>query len=79
MAGDSKAQAEYFAKALGGPGAQGWMSVDEVRRVKNLQPLGGEFDRPTRAGEQAQPEPEHDNDQDRETQNENSETASDGA
>lgn len=79
MAGDSKAQAEYFAKALGGPGAQGWMSVDEVRRVKNLQPLGGEFDRPTRAGEQAQPEHEHDNDQDRETQNENSETSSDGA
>lgn len=79
MAGDSKAQAEYFAKALGGPGAQGWMSVDEVRRVKNLQPLGGDFDRPTRAGTQAQPAPEDDNDQDRKTENENSETASAGA
>ena len=27
--GDSKAQAEYFGKALGGPGTQGWMSVNE--------------------------------------------------
>ena len=43
MAGDSKAQAEYFAKALGGPGTQGWMAVDEVRRLKNLAPMGGEF------------------------------------
>jgi HK97 family phage portal protein len=40
LAGDSKAEAEYFAKALGGPGTQGWMSVDEVRRVKNLPPDG---------------------------------------
>lgn len=38
MAGDSKAEAEYFAKALGGPGTQGWMSVQEVRRKKNLPP-----------------------------------------
>lgn len=38
LAGDSKSEAEYFSKALGGPGAQGWMSVNEVRRVKNLPP-----------------------------------------
>lgn len=50
MAGDSKAQAEYFAKALGGPGAQGWMSVDEVRRLKNLKPQGGEFGQVLKAG-----------------------------
>lgn len=37
--GDSKTQAEYFAKALGGPGTQGFMSVNEVRRLKNLRPL----------------------------------------
>src|SRR5688500_16305604 len=37
--GDSKAQAEYFAKALGGPGTQGFMAVNEVRRLKNLKPL----------------------------------------
>lgn len=41
--GDSKAQAEYFAKALGGPGAQGWMAVDEVRRLKNLPPMDEEW------------------------------------
>jgi len=41
MAGDSKAQAEYFSKALGGPGAQGWMYVNEVRRLKNLPPIPG--------------------------------------
>jgi HK97 family phage portal protein len=36
LAGDSTAQAEYFGKALGGPGAKGWMSQNEVRRLKNL-------------------------------------------
>ncbi|MFT0532430.1 phage portal protein [Castellaniella hirudinis] len=41
MAGDSKAQATYFGKALGGPGAQGWMTVNEVRRLKNLPPVEG--------------------------------------
>lgn len=37
--GDSKAQAEYFAKGLGGPGSQGWMTINEVRRLKNLKPV----------------------------------------
>ena len=41
MDGDSKAQAEYFAKALGGPGAQGWMTINEVRKLKNLPPIDG--------------------------------------
>ncbi|HDS1582225.1 TPA: phage portal protein, partial [Stenotrophomonas maltophilia] len=41
MAGDSKTQAEYFSKALGGPGAKGWMVVNEVRRLKNLPPIEG--------------------------------------
>ena len=39
--GDSKAQAEYFAKALGGPGTQGWMTTNEVRKLKNLPPIAG--------------------------------------
>lgn len=43
LRGDSRAQSEYFAKALGGPGSQGWMSVDEVRRLQNLPPMGGDF------------------------------------
>jgi len=41
LQGDSKAQAEYFTKALGGPGAQGWMTINEVRRLKNLPPVDG--------------------------------------
>lgn len=42
MQGDSKAEADYFKAALGGPGAgPGWMSVDEVRRLKNQKPVGG--------------------------------------
>ena len=42
---NSKAQSEYFRAALGGPGSgQGWMTVDEVRRAKRLQPRGGAAD-----------------------------------
>ncbi len=42
LSGDSKTEAEVFGKALGGPGAQGWMSINEVRRIKNLPPLEGQ-------------------------------------
>lgn len=38
LEGDSAAQAAYFSKAVGGPGSQGWMSVNEVRKLKNLPP-----------------------------------------
>lgn len=41
MDGDSKAQAEYFSKSLGGPGSQGWMTINEVRKLKNLKPVEG--------------------------------------
>jgi HK97 family phage portal protein len=41
LAGDSKTEAEVFGKALGGPGAQGWMTVNEVRHIKNLEPIAG--------------------------------------
>jgi HK97 family phage portal protein len=42
MQGDSKAEADYFKAALGGPGSgPGWMTVDEVRRLKNQKPMGG--------------------------------------
>jgi len=41
LEGDSTAQSAYFSKALGGPGAQGWMTVNEVRRYKNLPPVAG--------------------------------------
>lgn len=59
MEGDSKAQAEYFGKALGGPGALGWMTVNEVRRLKNLPALpGGDvlFD-PGKAAKAEKPKP----------------------
>lgn len=41
LEGDTKAQSDYFAKALGGPGSQGWMTINEVRRLKNLAPVKG--------------------------------------
>ncbi len=42
MVGDSKAQADYMKAMLGGPGSgPGIMTVDEVRRMKNLPPMGG--------------------------------------
>ena len=53
--GDSKAQAEYFAKAIGGPGAQGWMTVNEVRRIKNMKPIDG-GDELVKAGQQPAPQ-----------------------
>jgi HK97 family phage portal protein len=47
LQGDSKAEGEAFKAALGGPGAgPGWMSVDEVRRFKNLPPVGGAAAKP---------------------------------
>jgi HK97 family phage portal protein len=39
LEGDSKEQAEYLGKSLGGPGSQGWTTVNEVRRLKNLPPI----------------------------------------
>jgi HK97 family phage portal protein len=39
LEGDSKTQAEYLAKALGGPGSQGWMTVNQVRQMKNMPPI----------------------------------------
>lgn len=50
LRGDSKAQSEAFRAALGGPGTgDGWMSVDEVRKLTNQPALGGEFAEPFRA------------------------------
>ena len=42
LRGDSKAQAEVFKSALGGPGSgDGYMTVNEVRRLKNLPSVKG--------------------------------------
>jgi len=79
MAGDSKAQAEYFGKALGGPGAQGWMTVNEVRRTKNLPPVpGGDvLYRPSEAAKPA--EDAAPNDTERKQEDDDSEAAAAGA
>lgn len=42
LRGSSKDRAEYYAKALGSGGSQGWMTADEVRALEELNPLGGE-------------------------------------
>lgn len=36
LRGSMKEQAEFFGKALGGPGAKGWMSSNEVRRLNDM-------------------------------------------
>lgn len=52
--GDSKAQSDADRAALGGPGSgDGWLSVDEVRRHRNLAPLGAPFDKPFKADPKA--------------------------
>lgn len=39
---DSDGQAKYYRGAAGGPGSgPGWMSIDEIRKKKNLKPMGG--------------------------------------
>ncbi len=67
MAGDSKAQSVYFGRALGGPGAQGWMTINEVRRLKNLPPVpdGDTLYRPDMsAAPPSSSEPDDDDDED---------------
>lgn len=44
LRGDSKAQAEAFRAALGGPGTgDGWMTVNEIRKLKNLPKLDDDY------------------------------------
>ena len=47
LRGSLKDQAEFFSKALGGPGAAGWMVPDEARDKMDMNPLdGGEGAKP---------------------------------
>lgn len=40
LRGDSAAESAFFRTAVGGPGSgDGWMSINEIRRIKNLPPL----------------------------------------
>lgn len=46
---DSAGRASYYQAGLGGSGGTGWMTVNEVRRLENMEPLqGDEYDRVTR-------------------------------
>jgi HK97 family phage portal protein len=42
LRGSAKDRADYYAKALGSGGSQGWMTPDEVRALEELDPLGGD-------------------------------------
>ena len=50
LRGDSKAKSEAYRSAIGGPGSgDGYMSVDEIRKLENLPALGGDAAKPFRA------------------------------
>jgi len=42
MRGAAKDRAEYYGKALGSGGGQGWMTADEVRQLEEMNPMGGD-------------------------------------
>lgn len=41
LRGDMQTEGEYFAKALGSGGTRGWMTQNEVRELKEMNPLAG--------------------------------------
>jgi HK97 family phage portal protein len=41
LAGDSKAEGEYNRQAVGGSQGPGWMTINEIRKSKNLPPIEG--------------------------------------
>lgn len=46
---DSAGRSSYYQSALGGSGGTGWMSVNEVRKLENMEPLpDDEYNRVTR-------------------------------
>jgi HK97 family phage portal protein len=58
MRGAAKDRAEYYAKALGSGGSQGWMSADEVRTLEELNPRGGDADKIPLPSSQKPPNPD---------------------
>lgn len=42
LRGSMKDRADYFAKALGSGGSPAWMTPDEVRRMEEMNPMGGD-------------------------------------
>lgn len=41
LRGSMKDRADYFAKALGSGGSPAWMTQDEVRKLEEMNPMGG--------------------------------------
>jgi HK97 family phage portal protein len=41
LRGDSKAEGEYLRQAIGGSQGPGWLTPNEVRRIKNMPPIDG--------------------------------------
>lgn len=39
LRGDSKSEGEYMRQAMGGSMGPGWMTLNEIRRIKNLPPV----------------------------------------
>ena len=63
MRGSHKDRSEYFAKALGSGGSPAWMTVDEIRSLEELNPMGGDaamLPKPTNVPSNAAPKDEED-------------------
>jgi len=41
LAGDSKAEGEHMRQAVGGSQGPGWMTINEIRKIKNLPAIAG--------------------------------------
>lgn len=61
--GDLKSENEALRIALGRAGEPGWMTADEVRKVKNLPPKGGDADELLTAAPPTEPTEEAPNEQ----------------
>lgn len=57
LRGDSKSESDYLRQAIGGSQGPGWMTKNEVRRVKNLPPLPGGNELYEPKGTQSEKEP----------------------
>lgn len=53
--GDMKSEAEYFAKALGSGGSDGWMTANQIREIKDWNPVEGGDELPKRQKPQTNP------------------------
>lgn len=41
LRGDAKSEGDYLRQAIGGSHGPGWMTANEIRRIKNLPPMDG--------------------------------------